>query len=110
MDLALFPLVRQYKMADITFFNENIDIKLVNIWLENLLNAEQLETYKAIANERLNIYLQGFFIGLVLAVLSLNFVRQLKKMPTGNKVCLFIVMCFIENIFLSSTVIFYQSF
>ena len=39
MDLALFPLVRQYKIADISFFNENIDIKLVNIWLENLINA-----------------------------------------------------------------------
>jgi hypothetical protein len=59
---------------------------------EGLLDANQLNNYKAIANERLNIYLQGFFIGLVLAVLSLNFVRQLKKMPTGNKVCLFIVI------------------
>ena len=59
---------------------------------ENLLDGKQLENYKAIADERLNIYLQGFFIGLVLAVLSLNFVRQLKKMPTGNKVCLFITI------------------
>ena len=39
MDLALFPLVRQYKIADVYFFNENIDLKLVNIWLENLINA-----------------------------------------------------------------------
>ena len=39
MDLALFPLVRQYKIADVGFFNENIDLKLVNIWLENLINA-----------------------------------------------------------------------
>ena len=39
IDLVLFPLVRQYKIADISFFNENIDIKLVNIWLENLTNA-----------------------------------------------------------------------
>ena len=59
---------------------------------ENLLNKEQLNNYKAIANERLNIYLQGFFIGLVLAVLSLNFINQLKKMTTGNKVCLFITV------------------
>jgi glutathione S-transferase len=39
IDLALFPLVRQYKIADISFFNQNIDVKLVNIWLENLINA-----------------------------------------------------------------------
>ena len=39
IDLALFPLVRQYKIADISFFNENIDIKLVNMWLENLINT-----------------------------------------------------------------------
>lgn len=59
---------------------------------ENLLDAKQVKTYKAIANERLNLYLQGFFIGLVLAVLALNFIRQLKKMPTGNKICLFVVI------------------
>ena len=39
IDLALFPLIRQYKIADISFFNENIDIKLVNMWLENLINT-----------------------------------------------------------------------
>lgn len=39
LDIALFPLVRQYKIADISFFNENNEIKLVNIWLENLINA-----------------------------------------------------------------------
>ena len=39
MDLALFPLVRQFKIADFSFFNENINIKLVNIWLENLINT-----------------------------------------------------------------------
>ena len=59
---------------------------------EGLLDANQVKNYKSVANERLNIYLQGFFIGLVLAVVSLNFLRQLKKMPTGNKVCLFIVI------------------
>jgi uncharacterized protein YacL len=59
---------------------------------ERLLQPEQLLAYKNIANERLNIYLQGFFIGLVLAVLALNFVRQLKKVALANKVCLFIVI------------------
>ena len=39
IDLALFPLVRQFKIADFSFFNENINIKLVNIWLENLINT-----------------------------------------------------------------------
>ena len=39
LDLALFPLIRQYKIAASVFFNENIDINLVNIWLENLINA-----------------------------------------------------------------------
>ena len=32
---------------------------------EGLLQPDQLLAYKNIANERLNIYLQGFFIGLV---------------------------------------------
>ena len=59
---------------------------------EGLLEPNQLLAYKNVANERLNIYLQGFFIGLVLAVLALNFLRQVKKVSLGNKVCLFIVI------------------
>ena len=39
IDLALFPLVRQYKIADFSFFNENNNIKLLNIWLENIVNT-----------------------------------------------------------------------
>tara|TARA_Y100000389_G_scaffold161948_1_gene164555 strand:- start:165 stop:626 length:462 start_codon:yes stop_codon:yes gene_type:complete len=71
-----------------------ISTKDANVFknFESLLDANQVKNYKEIANERLNIYLQGFFIGLVLAVLSLNFVRQLKKMPVANKVCLFITI------------------
>ena len=67
------------------------DAKVFKLF-ESLLQPEQLLAYKNVANERLNIYLQGFFIGLVLAVLALNFVRQLKKVALANKICLFIVI------------------
>ena len=39
LDIAIFPLIRQYKIVDISFFNENNEIKLVNIWLENIINT-----------------------------------------------------------------------
>ena len=39
LDLALFPIVRQFKIADINYFNNSSEINLVNAWLENLINT-----------------------------------------------------------------------
>ena len=39
LDLAIFPLVRQFKIADHIFFENTNEINLVKIWLENLVNS-----------------------------------------------------------------------
>ena len=61
---------------------------------ENLLDESQRSVYKKIVAERLKIYLQGFFLGLVLAILVLTFN---KRGTNANKVCLFIVIALGTN-------------
>jgi len=58
---------------------------------ENLLDESQRSVYKKIVAERLRIYLRGFFLGLVLAILVLTFYKS------ANKVCLFIVIALGTN-------------
>ena len=39
LDLALFPLIRQFKIADADFFEKNKELTKLNIWLNNLINT-----------------------------------------------------------------------
>ncbi|MAH89062.1 MAG: hypothetical protein CMJ06_03335 [Pelagibacterales bacterium] len=39
LDLALFPLIRQFKIADPSFFEKNIELTALNVWLTNLINT-----------------------------------------------------------------------
>ena len=39
LDLALFPLIRQFKIADSDFFEKNTELTLLNNWLHNLINT-----------------------------------------------------------------------
>ena len=39
LDLALFPLIRQFKIADSEFFEKNKELTLLNGWLNNLINT-----------------------------------------------------------------------
>ena len=40
LDLCIFPLVRQFKIADINWFTENSKLKNLNKWLENILEND----------------------------------------------------------------------
>ena len=54
----------------------------------SLLDKDQLEKYKKIKNERMNIYLQGYFLGLVLGLLvALN-----SNVDRTKKLCMFLVV------------------
>ena len=39
LDLALFPLIRQFKIADPEWFDNNKKLTIVKKWLENLINS-----------------------------------------------------------------------
>ena len=58
------------------------------LYFMSLLNKEQQEIYKNITQERLNIYLQGWVLGLILGLVYLNYYAS-KKGPTY---CVFVAL------------------
>ena len=61
------------------------------------LNEDQKKKYREIASERLNLYLQGLFLGLIVAVLAMRL--KLGKMLKAKtpKVCAFVVIALVIN-------------
>ena len=55
---------------------------------KNLLDDNQLQIYISVIKERLNIYLQGMFIGIILAII-LTYNSQIEK---NTRICIFIVV------------------
>lgn len=53
-----------------------------------LLSDDQQQIYKSVIKERMNIYIQGIVIGVILAIL-VTFNKSLSK---GNNICLFVVI------------------
>lgn len=53
-----------------------------------LLNDDQQQVYKSVINERMNIYIQGLSLGIILAIL----VTYHTNLTKGVNVCIFIVV------------------
>lgn len=64
---------------------------------EALLNEEQKQKYREITNERLNLYLQGLFLGLLTAVIALRLKLNSALKTTSQKVCAFIIIAIVVN-------------
>tara|TARA_B100000795_G_scaffold268507_2_gene255598 strand:- start:495 stop:947 length:453 start_codon:yes stop_codon:yes gene_type:complete len=68
------------------FFNCNKNNKIM--YFMSLLDSKQQEIYKNISQERLNIYLQGWVLGLIIGLIYLNY-YAINKTPTY---CIFIAL------------------
>ena len=42
MDIAILPFIRQFRIADINWFDNELDLKNVKNWLNNFLNSKML--------------------------------------------------------------------
>ena len=60
------------------------------LYFRSLLSPEQQKIHDTIAKERLNIYIQGFVLGLILALIYLKSVKNLKQ-PIY---CIFVAIVF----------------
>ena len=49
----------------------------------SLLKPEQREIYRNISQERMNIYLQGFVLGIILGIIYLKTSNNEKDLPTA---------------------------
>tara|TARA_B100000123_G_scaffold262511_1_gene230660 strand:- start:17 stop:475 length:459 start_codon:yes stop_codon:yes gene_type:complete len=69
-----------------TLANNNKNDKIIHFL--SLLNYKQQEIYKNVAQERLNIYLQGFVLGLILGIIYL----KINEKKNGNTYCIFVAI------------------
>jgi len=65
----------------------------------NLLNKEQLNKYNNIVNERKNISLNGYLLGLLLSLVFIVFNYNLKKINKGLVICLTSSIMFLTHYF-----------
>lgn len=65
----------------------------------NSLNKEQLDKYNNIVNERKNISLNGYLLGLLLSLVFIVFNYNLKKINKGLVICLTSSIMFLTHYF-----------
>jgi len=65
----------------------------------NSLNKEQLNKYNNIVNERKNISLNGYLLGLLLSLVFIVFNYNLKKISKGLVICLTSSIMFLTHYF-----------
>jgi hypothetical protein len=65
----------------------------------NSLNKEQLDKYNNIVNERKNISLNGYLLGLLLSLVFIVFNYNLKKISKGLVICLTSSIMFLTHYF-----------
>ena len=41
-DISILPFIRQYRIADIKWFDEQLELPNINRWLDNFLNSKIL--------------------------------------------------------------------
>lgn len=66
---------------------------------EHSLLPNQRQIFKSIKNERLNIYTQGYIIGLILSLCVVAYYRNTKCMTRLSMLCIIFSISFIVNYF-----------
>ena len=56
----------------------------------SLLNQDQMQKYNSIVHERLRIYIQGIFLGIILGLLYIKYY--------GSNICVFLTIIFITKL------------
>jgi len=64
---------------------------------EATLDEDQKKKYREIASERLNLYLQGLFLGLIVAVLAMRLKLGKMLKAKSPRVCAFVVIALVIN-------------
>ena len=72
IDCSLSCVIAAALLGSMVYMLFNYDKNNKILYFMSLLNPEQQEIYKNISKERLNIYLQGWTLGLILGLIYLN--------------------------------------
>mgnify|MGYP001370774544 CR=1 FL=1 len=87
-NLSIFCVIAFALLGSMVFMLFNTDKNDTIMYFLSLLNQEQQEIYKNITQERMNIYLQGFVLGIILGIIYLKTTKD-RKAPTY---CIFVAI------------------
>ena len=88
LNLSIYCVIASALLGSMVWMlvNNNKNDKI--IYFLSLLNAEQQKVYRNVVQERMNIYLQGFVLGLIVGIIYLK-VNTQKNVPIY---CIFVAL------------------
>ena len=87
-NLSIFCFIAFALLGSMIYMFLNIDKNDQIMYFMSLLNSEQQEVYQNITKERMNIYLQGFVVGIILGIIYLKTTKN-KNAPVY---CIFVAI------------------
>jgi len=87
-NLSIYCVIAFALLGSMIFMLLNVDKNDKVMYFLSLLKPEQQEIYKNITRERMNIYLQGFVLGIILGIIYLK-MTQSKNAPIY---CIFVAI------------------
>lgn len=87
-NLSIYCFIAFALLGSMILMLFNTDKNNTIMYFLSLLNPEQQQIYKNITQERMNIYLQGFVLGIILGIIYLKTTKD-RKAPTY---CIFVAI------------------
>lgn len=87
-NLSIYCFIAFALLGSMIFMLFNTDKNDTTMYFLSLLNPEQQQIYKNITQERMNIYMQGFVLGIILGIIYLKTTTD-RKAPTY---CIFVAI------------------
>ena len=76
-NLSIYCVIAFALLGSMIFMLINVDKNDKIMYFLSLLNPEQQQIYKNITQERMNIYLQGFVLGIILGIIYLKTTKDI---------------------------------
>lgn len=87
-NLCIYCVIAFALLGSMIFMLLNTDKNSTTMYFLSLLKPEQQELYRNITKERMNIYLQGFVLGIILGIIYLKSSND----KNGPSYCIFIAI------------------
>ena len=85
-NLSIYCVIAFALLGSMVYMLFNTDKNSTTMYFLSLLTPDQQELYRNITQERMNIYLQGFVLGIILGIIYLKTTQENK----GPSYCIFV--------------------
>ena len=87
-NLSIYCVIAFALLGSMIYMLLNTDKNSTVMYFLSLLNPDQQELYRNITQERMNIYLQGFVLGIILGIIYLKTCAS----KSGPSYCVFVAI------------------